>query len=174
MSSSSRCPGSELGVSEQGSEGRSVVTASVDEVVEQLDRRRVPLQRGDVAEQRHGVVVEDPVVLRSDRRRDRGRRRPGEDRRAVAAQYLQVVEQPFIVVALLRNVLGEVRGEGRADRIGRRELLGASPGGFHQGNACADGAMKQEEEFRIEVGDPRIDDESAARPDQIREDELDL
>ena len=71
-------------------------------------------------------------------------------------------------------MLGEVRREGRADRIGRRELLGPSPGGFHQGNACADSAMKHEEELRIEVGDPRIDDESAARPDQIREDELDL
>jgi len=78
------------------------------------------------------------------------------------------------VLTLLGNVLVEVGREDLADRIFLCELPRLLAGGLHQRHAGADDAVEREQVLGIELSDPRIVDEPAARPDQLGEDELDL
>ena len=50
------------------------------------------------------MTMPAPVVVGPDERRNGGRRQPGEDLGAVDAEQLEILEDPFVVTALLLNV----------------------------------------------------------------------
>src|SRR6266545_2911502 len=68
--------GVELSVLHQRPERLAWVPGSGANLLDQVDGRWLSLEYGDIAEKRDGVAMEDPVVLRADHGRDRGRRRP--------------------------------------------------------------------------------------------------
>ena len=98
--------------------------------------RRIALEQRDPAEQRDRVHVQDPVALCADRARDRGRRRSRQDDAAIAADGLEVLQQPFVVIALLLDVLLEVVDELRGDGVVRRERPSAITAVSSMGRPC--------------------------------------
>ena len=172
--SSSRWCGSSSACARSVRNAVLAVTGSGHQVLDLLPRRRVALEQRDVSQQGNGVVVEDPVVLRSDERRDRRRGRPAEDGGAISADGLEVVEQPVVVVLLLVDVLLEVAHELGRDRVVLCHALRPFARGLHQRDAGADVAVRREEVLGIELADARIVYETAPCVQVGRKQELDL
>jgi hypothetical protein len=119
-------------------------------------RRRVSLEHTHIAEQRHRVMVLDPVVLGADERGDsRGR----DISRHIAAPDTgrrEVIENPLVVVALFFDVTRQISDELAADRIGGGSCARSASRRVHERYACSDDLMHQDEKWRHQIWKARM------------------
>jgi len=111
-------------------------------------------QHGNETEQRDGMDVANPIVLRSGERSRRRRRDALQYVLAAIAEGREIVEHPFVVTGLFRNVLAQVLQHARGDRIGVEHLFAALGGRLHQRNTAANDRVIAEEELGIDLAQP--------------------
>src|SRR5919201_3885024 len=107
----------DLGMEDQLPEPVAREARLLDQALEFLVVRRVRLQR-EKSEDRDGVVVEDPVVLRADEGGDLRRWQLRPERCGIEAKRLEVIEDRaagFVAVRLLGDVALQVGAEAFGD-----------------------------------------------------------
>jgi hypothetical protein len=120
------------------------------------------------------VVVEDPVVLAPDERGHRWRRHALQDGGAIDPEDLEVAKERLVVVELLVDVLLEVRGERRRERIRAVQLTRPRERRLGQRDGRADDLLLQDQVLGPELREARVLDQRGVRSSERGDEEIEF